>query len=104
MFAPASVNASSGKKAASPAPRSTRTSCPADLSLAIASGTSATRRSADPVSLTTATFIGGDLTPGGSCDAAVCPASQVESRSGQPQFPKYGPYRLRTSPRPDGQG
>src|SRR6266852_1430218 len=86
--APASEYDSSGKNAPAPAPVCTRTSCPADRSLATASGTSATLRSAGPVSLTTATFIGGPHMAGSS-DAAAWP--------GQPCWPpltQYGPYRL----------
>src|SRR5664280_92529 len=62
IVAPASSYAASGKAAAVPASCSTRISSPAALSLARASGTSATRRSPGKVSLGTPTFM---WAPGG---------------------------------------
>jgi len=57
MRAPAAANASSGKDAAEPAPRSTSTSKPFCESRETMSGTSATRRSPATVSLGTPTFM-----------------------------------------------
>src|SRR3954447_12585587 len=62
--APAAWYASSRMAAPEPAPRSTRMSSPAALSLPSTSGTRATRRSPGAVSLATPTFMGTTLTWG----------------------------------------
>src|SRR5664279_5893953 len=97
IVAPASTYAASGKAAAVPASCSTRISSPAALSLARASGTSATRRSPGRVSLGTPTFM---WAPGGRGLAtgyrARAHAASVPSR--RPRRPVVGSGRHHRDP------